>query len=83
MANKGKTIWVTEGEYKLIDESKQLFQHVTKVKMSWGAFLTALSLGALAAKSLAGLESECPHCGYHVEMILRKPRLHRERPKAS
>jgi len=73
--NKGKTIWVTEKEYALISESRELFRMFTGVKMSWGAYLTALSLGALAAKSLEGFLVRCSNCGEQVEMILEKPRL--------
>jgi len=73
--NKGKTIWVTEKEFALINESRELFFMFTGVKMSWGAYLTALSLGALAAKSLEGFLIRCPDCGSQVEMILEKPHL--------
>lgn len=71
----GKTIWVTEHEHALISESKELFQQFTGTKVSWGAYLTALSLGAIAAKALEGLLIRCPSCGSQVEMLLEKPRL--------
>ncbi|KKL54352.1 hypothetical protein LCGC14_2266280 [marine sediment metagenome] len=80
---KGKTLWVTEAEYSLINESKELFRAFTGVKMSWGAYLTALSLGALAAKSLEGLLIRCPDCGGQVEMVLTKPRVRRTRSRRS
>lgn len=76
---KGKTIWVTDAEHALINESRELFRVFTGVKMSWGAYLTALSLGALAAKSLSGLLMRCSNCGQEVEMILVKPRVRRQR----
>jgi hypothetical protein len=72
---KGKTIWLTSSEYSLINESKELFYEFTGVKMSWGAFLCALSLGALAAKSLSGFLMHCPNCGHEVEMTLVKPKI--------
>jgi hypothetical protein len=72
---KGKTIWVTETEYAMISESRELFRMFTGVKMSWGAYLTALSLGALAAKSLSGILMRCSQCGSEVEMRLVKPKL--------
>ena len=72
---KGKSIWLTEQEYVLINESKELFRMFTGVKMSWGAYLTALSLGALAAKSLEGFLIRCPSCQAQVEMVLEKPHL--------
>lgn len=71
----GKSIWLTEREYALINESKELFRMFTGVKMSWGAYLTALSLGALAAKALEGFLIRCPNCEQEVEMVLEKPRL--------
>lgn len=84
---KGKTIWLTPEQYALINESRELFRLFTGVKLSWGAYLGALSLGALTAKALSGFLMRCPNCGAEVEMILRKPRLHREarpaRPRES
>lgn len=77
MAKKGKTIWVTDTEFALVSESKELFQRFTGVKMSWGAYISALSLGAVAAKSLSGFLIRCPECGHQVEMSLVKPRLKR------
>ena len=71
----GKTIWLSEREYALINESKELFRMFTGVKMSWGAYLTALSLGALAAKALEGFLIRCPNCEEEVEMVLEKPHL--------
>lgn len=71
----GKTIWLTTKEYALISESKDLFSKFTGVKISWGAYLCALSLGALAAKSLEGLLIRCPDCGSEVQMILESPHL--------
>lgn len=73
--SKGKTIWVTDAEYALINESRELFRLFTGVKMSWGAYLSALSLGALTAKALSGLLIRCTNCGHEVEMILEKPRI--------
>ena len=75
MAKGQKGIFVTETEYALIAESKELFQMMTKVKMSWGAYIAALSFGALAAKVLSGVLIRCPDCGHEVEMPLVKPKL--------
>jgi hypothetical protein len=72
---KGRTIWVSNTEYAMISESKELFRMMTGVKMSWGAYITALSLGAIAAKALSGLLIRCPDCGREVEMVLVKPKL--------
>jgi hypothetical protein len=72
---KGRTIWVSDNEYAMISESKELFRMMTGVKISWGAYITALSLGAIAAKSLSGLLIRCPNCRHEVEMVLVKPKL--------
>jgi hypothetical protein len=94
---KQKTIALTEAEYAMVDESKELFGLMTGVKMSWGAYITALSLGALAAKSLNGLLIRCTNCGQEVEMELhiikkrearklatsKSSELHNQIPKAS
>lgn len=80
MAKKGKTIWVTTEEYALIAESKELFTGFTKTKISWGAYICALSLGALAAKASIGIAISCPGCGHEVEINMVNPRsvLHRK-----
>lgn len=70
-----KTIALTNTEYALLNESRELFYMFTGCKMSWGAYVTALSLGALAAKALEGFLIRCPQCGAQTEMILEKPRL--------
>ena len=75
MAKGQKGIFVTNAEYALINESKELFRLFTGVNMSWGAYLTALSLGALAAKALEGFLIRCPNCEQEVQMILEKPHL--------
>ncbi len=70
-----KTIALTNHEYALLAESKELFRMLTGVKMSWGAYVCALSLGALAAKALTGLLIRCPECGSEVEMVMIKPKV--------
>lgn len=77
MTGKGKTIWLTPAEYALVNESRELFRLFTGAKLSWGAYLCALSLGALTAKALTGLLMRCPNCGAEVEMLMKKPRLRR------
>ena len=71
----GKTIWVTQSEYALMAEGKELFSAFTGVKISWGAYLCALSIGALAAKAITGVLIRCPSCGGEVEMKMVKPRI--------
>jgi hypothetical protein len=82
-----KTIAVTDQEFALLSESRELFTRFTKAKISWGAYLCALSLGGIAAKSLNGIVSRCPDCGHGVVMTLENPMgqhlksLPREDPK--
>lgn len=76
-SNTGKTIWVTSTEFTLLCEGKELFSAITGVKISWGAYLTALSFGALAAKTLSGLLIRCPECNSEVEMVMIKPKVER------
>ena len=83
MKMKGKTIWVTPKEYALIAEGKELFTQFTEAKISWGAYLCALSIGALAAKVITGFLIRCPECEHQVEMTLVNPRveLRRKSPR--
>ena len=71
----GKTIWLTEKEYALLAEGRELFTRFTGAKISWGAYLCALSIGALAAKVLTGFLIRCPECEHEVEMKLVNPRM--------
>ena len=71
----GTTIWVTHKEYALLAEGKELFCQFTEAKISWGAYLCALSIGALAAKVITGIAIRCPECEHQVEMKLVNPRM--------
>ena len=71
----GKTIWVTEKEKALLAEGRELFTRFTGAKISWGAYLCALSIGALAAKVITGFLIRCPECEHEVEMKLVNPRM--------
>ena len=71
----GKTIWVTPKEFALLAEGKELFTRFTGAKISWGAYLCALSIGALAAKAITGFLIRCPECEHEVEMKLVNPRF--------
>ena len=77
--SKGHTIWITDAEYAMINESRELFRLMTGVKMSWGAYLVALSLGGLAAKSVAGVLMRCSNCGQETEIRIETPKAHRIR----
>ena len=70
----GKTIWITTKEYALLAEGKELFRQFTGAKISWGAYLCALSIGALAAKVITGIAIRCPNCLEEVEMKMVNPR---------
>lgn len=70
----GKTIWVTAEEYALFEESRELFTGFTKTKISRGAYLCALSLGALAAKASIGITIKCPDCQHEVDITIANPR---------
>lgn len=70
-----KTIALTNSEYALLAESRELFRLLTGVKMSWGAYVCALSFGALAAKTMTGLLIRCPECGSEVNMIMTNPKI--------
>jgi len=71
---QGTTIWVTNEEHALLAEGRELFTGFTKAKISWGAYLCALSIGALAARAVIGITSRCPDCGHEVAMKLSNPR---------
>ncbi len=70
----GKTIWVTDKEYTLLAEGRELFTRFTGAKISWGAYFCALSIGALAAKAITGFLIRCPECKNEVQMKLLNPR---------
>lgn len=71
----GKTIWVTDKEFALLAEGRELFTRFTGAKISWGAYLCALSIGALAAKVITGIAIRCPECEHEVEMKMVNPRM--------
>ena len=81
-----KTVWLTDKEFALLCESRDLFMRFTGTKrISWGAFLCALALGAVAAKALTGILVRCPDCGSEVNMELHNAtaKRFRARPELS
>ena len=68
------TISVTKEEMAFLKEAKDLFSGFTKAKISWGAYLCALSMGGLAMKTTIGILSRCPDCGHEVELRMSNPR---------
>ena len=71
----GKTIWVTDSEKAILDSAKANFELISGVRMSWGAFLTLVSLGALAGSSVTGARFRCPNCEAVTIMTLECPEL--------
>lgn len=69
-----KSIGLTNMEFALLAEGRDLFTRFTGAKMSWGAYLCALSIGALAAKVITGIQIRCPNCEHEVEMKMVNPR---------
>lgn len=58
-----KSIGITATEYKVLAHAKETFEALTNCKISWGAYLIALSSGALATYAIHGMELSCPNCG--------------------
>lgn len=71
----GKTIWVTDSEKAILDQAKANFELISGVKMSWGGFLTLISLGALAGSAVTGVKFRCPNCEAVTVMTLECPEL--------
>lgn len=70
-----KTIAVTLAEFGILKEAKANFEIISGVKMSWGAFLTLVSLGALAGSAVTGARFRCPNCEATTMMTLECPQL--------
>lgn len=60
---KQKSLSITEAEHKVLSNAKATFEALTNCQISWGAYLVALSSGALATFAVKGLELSCPQCG--------------------
>lgn len=72
---KQRTIAVTTSEYLILTQAKGNFELISGVKMSWGGFLTLISLGALAGSSVTGARFRCPNCESVTILTLELPRL--------
>ncbi|MBA7681056.1 hypothetical protein ES703_89384 [subsurface metagenome] len=75
MAKGQKGIFVTDAEFKVLGQAKKNFEVLTGAKPSWGAYLVALSAGALATYAIRGFELRCPSCEATMEMRLVMPTL--------
>lgn len=70
-----KTIAVTAAEHKVLGHAKETFEALTNCKISWGAYLVALSSGALATFAVRGLELSCPQCGERAVIRYLTPKV--------
>lgn len=70
-----KSIGITDAEHAVLLQAKRNFETLTGAKPSWGAYLVALSAGALATYAINGFELRCPKCGAVMEMRLVLPWL--------
>lgn len=68
-----KSIGITNAEHAVLAQAKKNFEILTGAKPSWGAYLVALSAGALATYAINGFELNCPNCGARMEMKLVMP----------
>ncbi len=75
MAKGQKGIFVTDAEFKVLQQAKRNFTALTGADPSWGAYLVALSAGALATYAIRGFELRCPNCEATMEMRLVMPTL--------
>lgn len=72
---KQKSISVTPAEYQILSLAKANFERVTGLRVSWAAFLIAISTGALAATAITGLKLKCPSCESQMVMTVTCPRI--------
>ena len=75
MAKGQKGIFVTDAEFRVLEQARRNFKMLTGAKPSWGAYLVALSAGALATYAIRGFELRCPSCEATMEMRLVMPTL--------
>ena len=65
-----KTISLDEEAFHYLSHAKANFEKITRLKVSWNAFLVAISSGALAAQAISGLKLSCPNCGHEMRMTI-------------
>lgn len=75
MARGQKSISVTAAEFKVLGQAKKNFERLTGASPSWGAYLVALSAGALATYAIKGFELRCPSCEATMQMKLVRPEV--------
>jgi uncharacterized membrane protein len=83
MAKGQRGIYITEYEFELIKQGKAALEALTGARLSWGAYLTILSLGSFATSFLAGFKLFCPNCGEKMELKVTKPKPSTQDQQAS
>ncbi|MBA7702763.1 hypothetical protein ES703_111537 [subsurface metagenome] len=72
---KQKNISLSPSSYHYLSIAKAHLEQVTHLSMSWGAFLVAISSGALAAQAISGLKLSCPNCEHEMRMTITQLRV--------
>lgn len=75
MAKGQKGIFITEAEFKVLQQARKHFTLLTGAEPSWGAYLVALAAGSLATFAIKGFELRCPSCETIMQMRLVQPSL--------
>ena len=75
MAKGQKGIFITDSEFLVLNQAKKNFEVLTGARFSWGAYLVALSIGALGTYAIRGYSLRCPNCEESMEIKLVKPSL--------
>lgn len=72
---KQVNISLTPECYYYLSRAKENFEKMTHLRTSWGAFLIAISSGALAAQAISGLRLRCPNCEHGMTMKITQLRV--------
>lgn len=66
-----KTISLDEEAFYYLSQARANLEKITRVKMSWEAFLLATSTGSLAISAIAGVHFRCPVCEHEMGLSVR------------
>lgn len=80
---KQKTISLDEEAFFYLSQARDNLEKVTRVKMSWDAYLLATSTGALAISAVAGAHFRCPVCGNEMGLSVRPIDILREKEESA
>lgn len=72
---KQVNISLSLSSYHYLSAAKANLEKLIHLKMSWGAFLVAISAGALAAQAVTGLKLTCPSCEHEMRMTITQLRV--------